>query len=109
MRATYLLYELAWAAPVIVIQWLVAGSELWRRRRAISLAVAAATLYLAACDGFALGHGIWRVDSRRVLGLSLGPLPLEEALFYLVTNVMAAQGFVMLTGYLREKRSARKR
>ena len=108
MRATYLLYELGWALPVILIQWLVAGRELWRRRRVLGLAVAVATLYLAACDAFALGHGIWRVDPRRVLGLRFGPLPLEEAVFYLVTNIMAAQGFVMLTGYLREKRPVRK-
>ena len=103
MRAAYLVYELAWALPVIAVQWAVAGRELWRRRRVLALAVTLATLYLAACDGFALGHGIWRVDPRRVLGLHVGPLPLEEAVFYGVTNLMAAQGFVMLTGYLREK------
>ena len=103
MRSAYLLYELAWALPVIGVQWVVAGRELWRRRRVLALTVTLATLYLAACDAFALGHGIWRVDPRRVLGLHFGPLPLEEALFYLVTNIMAAQGFVMLAGYLRER------
>lgn len=104
MRDAYLLYELAWALPVIGIQWVVAGRELWRRRRALALTVMLSTLYLAACDGFALGHGIWRVDPRRVLGLRLGPLPLEELVFYFVTNVMAAQGFVMIAGSLRERR-----
>ena len=103
MRWTYLLYELAWALPVIAIQWAVARRELWRCRRVLALTVTLATLYLAGCDAFALGHGIWRVDPRRVLGLHFGPLPLEEAVFYFVTNVMAAQGFVMLTGYLRER------
>ena len=104
MRAGYLVYELTWAVPVILLQWAVAGRELWRWRRLLTAAVLLATLYLGACDAFALGHGIWRVDPRRVLGVSLGPLPLEELLFYLLTNVMAAQGFVMLTGYLRERR-----
>ncbi len=103
MRTTYLVYELLWALPVIAVQWAVAGRELWRLRRVLVLAVLIATFYLAACDAFALGHGIWRVDPRRVLGVHFGPLPLEEALFYFVTNVMAAQGFVMLTGYLRER------
>ncbi|MBV9851075.1 MAG: hypothetical protein JO250_15500 [Armatimonadetes bacterium] len=49
-----------------------------------------------------------RVDPRRVLGLRFGPLPLEEAVFYLVTNMMAAQGFVLIAGYLRERRLAEK-
>ena len=104
MSFAYLVYELAWALPVIAVQWAVAWRELWARRGVLALTVTLATLYLAACDAFALGHGIWRVDPRRVLGLHFGPLPLEEAVFYLVTNVMAAQGFVMLAGYLRERR-----
>ena len=49
----------------------------------------------------AMASGAWiRAAS---LACTSAPLPLEEAVFYLVTNVMAAQGFVMLTGYLRER------
>jgi len=107
MRHTYLLYELAWAVPVLALQWLAAGRELWRRRRALFAAVGLGTLYLAVCDAFALGHGIWQVDPRRTLGLRLGPLPLEEALFYLLTNLMAAQGFILIAGFLRERQKRR--
>ncbi len=104
MPTAYLTYELVWAVPVILLQWAVAGRALWPHRRVLTLAVTISTLYLAACDGFALGHGIWRVDPRRVLGLHLGPLPLEEFLFYLLTNIMAAQGFVLIVGYLRKQK-----
>lgn len=107
MRDAYLLYELTWALPVIVLQWLVAGRELWRCRRVLALTVVLATGYLASCDAFALGHGIWRVDPRRVVGLRFGPLPLEELVFYFVTNIMAAQGFVMIAGFLRERDARR--
>lgn len=103
-HGTYLAYELVWALPVIAVQWAVAGRELWRWRRLLGVAVLLATLYLGACDAFALGHGIWRVDPARVVGLYAGPLPLEELVFYFVTNIMAAQGFVMIAGYLRERR-----
>lgn len=106
-HGTYLAYELAWALPVIFVQWAVAGRELWRWRRLLCVAVLLATLYLGACDAFALGHGIWRVDPSRVAGLYVGPLPLEELVFYFVTNIMAAQGFVMIAGYLRERRKSR--
>lgn len=103
MRDTYLVYELAWALPVIALQWAAAWRELWRCRRVLVLAVFISTLYLVSCDAFALGHGIWRVDPHRVLGLHFGPLPLEEFIFYFVTNIMAAQGFVLIAGFLRER------
>ena len=97
-------YELAWAVPVILVQWVVAWRELWRWRRLLAVSALLATLYLGACDAFALGHGIWRVDPARTLGLKAGPLPLEEFVFYGVTNLMAAQGFIMLAGCLRDRR-----
>lgn len=104
MRHTaYLVYELGWALPVIAVQWVAAGRELWRWRRLLAAAVLLSTVYLGACDAFALGHGIWRVDPARVVGVSLGVLPLEELVFYFLTNVMAAQGFVMIAGFLRER------
>ena len=103
-HTAYLSYELWWALPVVAVQWVAAGRELWRWRRLLIVTVLLATAYLGACDAFALGHGIWRVDPRRVVGLYAGPLPLEELLFYFVTNIMAAQGFVMIAGYLRERK-----
>ena len=105
----YLSYELWWALPVVAVQWIVAGRELWRWRRLLLVTVFLATAYLGACDAFALGHGIWRVDPARVVGLYAGPLPLEELVFYFVTNIMAAQGFVMIAGYLRERKSGMSR
>jgi len=104
-HSAYLRYELLWALPVIALQWLVAGRELWRWRRLLAATITLATLYLAACDSFALGHGIWCVDPSRTVGVSVGPLPLEELIFYFVTNIMAAQGFVLLAGFLRERRA----
>ncbi len=100
----YLSYELWWALPVIAVQWLAAGRELWRWRRLLVVSVTLATVYLGACDAFALGHGIWSVDKARVVGIHAGPLPLEELVFYFVTNVMAAQGFVLIAGFLRDRR-----
>jgi lycopene cyclase domain-containing protein len=106
-HTTYLIYEIAWALPVIAVQWAVARRELWRWRRLLIAAVLVSTLYLGACDAFALGHGIWRVDPARVVGIYAGPLPLEEFVFYFVTNIMAAQGFVMIVGFLRERQATR--
>ena len=100
----YLSYELWWALPVIVVQWIAAGRELWRWRRLLAVSVTLATAYLGACDAFALGHGIWSVDPKRVIGVYAGALPLEEFIFYFVTSIMAAQGFVIIAGFLRERK-----
>ncbi len=68
------------------------------------VSVGLATAYLGACDAFALGRGIWQVDPARVVGVYAGTLPLEELIFYFVTSIMAAQGFVIIAGFLRERR-----
>lgn len=100
----YVRYELFWAAPVIALQWLVAARELWRWRRLLFAVILLSTLYLSVCDAFALESGIWRVDPSRVVGIYVRHLPLEEFIFYFVTSIMAAQAFVMLTGFLRERK-----
>ena len=102
---TYLLYELSWAMPVIAVQWAAGWRELWRWRRLLVVSVLAATVYLGACDAFALGRGIWQVDRARVVGIYAGALPLEELVFYFVTSIMAAQGFLIIAGFLRERQA----
>ena len=94
-EGTYLGLILAWAAPVLALQWAYAGGEIWARRRAWALGVAAPTLYLWAADAIAIRSGIWRISEVHTLGPSLGPLPLEEAAFFLVTNLLVVQGLIL--------------
>jgi lycopene cyclase domain-containing protein len=106
-HGTYLLFELTWALPVIAIQWLVGPGCLWASRRLLLSAVGVVTLYLSLADALAITGGIWSISPARTLGLSLGPLPLEEALFFLVTNVMVVQSIVLIRSdepWLRVKR-----
>jgi lycopene cyclase domain-containing protein len=92
---TYLGLILAWAAPVLAGQWAFAGREIWERRRAFALAVAVPTLWLWMADAVAISSGIWHISERFTLGPALGPLPLEEAVFFLVTNLLAVQGLLL--------------
>ena len=94
-EGTYLGLILAWSAPVLALQWAYAGREIWARRRAWALGVAAPTLYLWAADGAAIRLGIWRISEAHTLGPSLGPLPLEEAVFFLATNLLVVQGLIL--------------
>jgi lycopene cyclase domain-containing protein len=105
-EATYLGLILAWAAPVLALQWAYAGGEIWARRRAWALGVAAPTLYLWVADAIAIRSGIWRISEVHTLGPSLGPLPLEEAVFFLVTNLLVVQGLLL---FLRAPRGAEAR
>jgi lycopene beta-cyclase len=86
---------LAWAVPVLAGQWLYAGSAIWARRRAVLLGIAVPTLYLWVADGVAIALGIWEISERYTVGIHFGPLPLEEALFFLVTNILIVQGLVL--------------
>lgn len=95
-QSTYLLFELTWAVPVIAIQWLAGPGCLWASRRLLLLTIGAATLYLSLADAFAIANGIWSINPQRTLGLQFGPLPLEEAIFFLVTNAMVVQSMVLL-------------
>lgn len=94
-RGTYLGLILAWAAPVLALQWAYAGREIWARRRVFALAVAVPTAYLWMADAAAIGMGIWHISEALTLGPALGPLPLEEAVFFLVTNLLVVQGLIL--------------
>lgn len=92
---TYLGLILAWAAPVLAGQWFWAGAAIWARRRVWALAIALPTLYLWVADAVAIRLGIWSIADRFTTGLHLLGLPLEEAVFFLVTNVLVVQGLML--------------
>jgi lycopene cyclase domain-containing protein len=86
---------LAWAAPVAALQWAVGGGVLWRERRLLTVAVGVPTLYLCVADRLAIGRGIWTISPEHTTGILIGGLPVEEATFFLVTNLMLVQGLVL--------------
>jgi lycopene beta-cyclase len=91
----YLGLILAWAAPVLAGQWAFAGSELWARRTLLLPAVAAPTLYLWFADWIAIRLGIWEISTTYTTGLMLDTLPIEEAVFFMVTNILVVQGILL--------------
>ena len=50
---------------------------------------------LWVADAIAIHLGIWRISERYTLGPAVGPLPLEEAVFFLVTNLLVVQGLLL--------------
>jgi len=92
----YLGATLVWAGPVLAFQWFVGAPYLWRVRPTVALAVAVPTAYLCLADRIALAFGIWTISGDLSTGVTLLGLPLEEAVFFLVTNVLVVQGIVLL-------------
>lgn len=92
----YLGAILVWAGPVLTLQWFIGGPYLWRVRRTVALAVAAPTVYLWCADRVALGLGVWTISTDLSTGLAPLGLPVEEAIFFLVTNTLVVQGIVLL-------------
>jgi lycopene cyclase domain-containing protein len=95
-QLTYLTFELLWALPVIALQWAVGRRVLWEHRRILLVAVALATLYLSVADSVAIDQGIWTLHAPRIVGVKLGDLPIEEILFFLLTNAMVVQSVVLV-------------
>lgn len=93
---TYLVYELVWALPIIAGQWALAHAVFRANLRTLLLGVAIPTAYLCAADALAIRVGIWSLNPELTLNIWLGGLPLEEGVFFLVTNVMVVQGIIML-------------
>lgn len=68
---------------------LVLGVRVWRRLRRLALTVAPVVAMFAVWDLYAVSSGHWRFDPEQTTGLTLGPLPIEELLFFVVVPVCA--------------------
>ncbi|SDQ92245.1 lycopene cyclase domain-containing protein [Natronobacterium texcoconense] len=91
----YLGSLLFWAGPILAIQWAFGLTYLWHVRRPVALAVSLPTLYLWLADRIAIEWGIWVISETHTTGYALAGLPIEEALFFLLTNVFVVQGIVL--------------
>ena len=93
----YLGLLLVWVAPPLALQRAVAGDLLRPRladRVVLALPVA---LWLCTADRLALADGIWSIAPASSTGGLLLGLPLEEALFFLLTTLLVTDGLVLAT------------
>ncbi|MEM9226933.1 MAG: lycopene cyclase domain-containing protein [Verrucomicrobiota bacterium] len=91
----YLALILVWACPVLAFQWAYGGGTLYRLRRVALPAILAPTAYLCVVDMIALKLGIWVINPATSTGIHLYLLPLEEGLFFLLTNLLVVQGLLL--------------
>ncbi len=94
-QTLYLGAILTWAAPVLALQWVVGAPQLLEAKRTVLIGVLGPTLFLWVADRIALSQGIWVLSETYTTGLTIGGLPIEEATFFLLTNLFVVQGLVL--------------
>jgi lycopene cyclase domain-containing protein len=105
---TYMGLLFAWALPPVMIQTAFGADILWRRRKIILLSVVPMTLYLAASDKLAITTGTWTISPEQSVGINLlGRLPVEELLFFMMTNVLITLGITLVSSVESKQRAAR--
>ena len=94
--ATYFALECVWALIPIGIQLFFGADILWHHRRLVALTILPLTLYLSIADSFAIGSGTWTIAPGQSFNLFIGALPVEELVFFLLTNTLIAFGVTLL-------------
>ena len=93
----YLALELIWALPPIMLQLGFGADILWRHRRLVLMGLVPTTLYLSAADALAIASGTWTINPALSLQIYLGGiLPLEEFIFFALTNIMLTFGMILV-------------
>ena len=82
---------------IIILQFWFARETLIRQWRLFLAGVMIPFLWLSFADRLAIGDGIWDISLDRSLGIFILGLPLEEAVFFLITNILIVQGLLALS------------
>lgn len=104
---TYLSIILFWALPPIFIQLLFGADILWHYRKLVFWGIVVPAMYLSLMDIVALNQTTWSISTSQTTGiLFFRILPLEEILFFFVTNILIAFGMTLLLANVSQERFA---
>ena len=102
---TYLSITLFWALPAIFPQLLYGADILWHHRKLVFLSIFIPGIYLSLADVIALKDTTWAISPAQTTGiLFFGILPLEEVVFFFITNILIAFGVTLLLSNIGRQR-----
>jgi lycopene cyclase domain-containing protein len=105
IKWTYLGITLFWALPAILPQLLFGADILWHYRTLVFWAIMVPGTYLSLMDIVALKDTTWSISPSQTTGvLFFGILPLEEVVFFFITNVLITFGMTLLLANVSEGR-----
>ncbi len=94
---TYLSITLFWALPAILPQMLFGADILWHHRKLVFWSILVPGTYLSLMDILALKETTWSISPSQTTGiLFFGILPLEEVVFFFITNILIVFGMTLL-------------
>lgn len=93
---TYLALELSWALIPVMVQLAFGADILWHYRKLVLWALIPTTIYLCIGDALAIESGTWTIDPAQSTGILILGLPLEEAIFFLLTNTLVVFGVTLV-------------
>ena len=106
-RWTYLSIILFWALPPIILQTLFGADILWQHRRLVFWGIFVPGAYLSLMDIAALTDATWSISPAQTTGiLFFGILPLEEVVFFFITNMLIVFGMTLLLANASQQRLA---
>jgi len=86
-----------WALPAILPQFLFGADILWHYRKLVALAILIPATYLSLMDIIALKATTWAISPAQTTGiLFFDILPLEEVVFFFITNTLIAFGMTLM-------------
>lgn len=96
-KSLYLGLILTWALPVMLLQWFFGYEYLVQNIKVVFSLIFVPTIYLWFADWVAIDlMSIWTISEKYTLGVSVFGLPIEEMVFFLMTNIMVVQGLTLL-------------
>ncbi|KAJ6035914.1 phytoene synthase, partial [Penicillium herquei] len=96
-KYTYIGMILGWACSWLLFQWIVCSHlAINLPIKELLISVMLPTTFLWMVDTLSLGNGTWVIENSTKLDIQVwGKLDIEEALFFLVTNIMIVQGMII--------------
>jgi putative membrane protein len=96
LPGVYLSLILVWGLIPLILQLAFGADYLIAGWRLLLPGVLTPTVYLWELDAFAIRGGTWTIDPRQTTGWMLAGLPMEEMLFFFVTNLIIAFGIYLM-------------
>lgn len=104
---TYLSITLFWAFPAIFPQLLYGADILWHHRKLVLLSILIPGIYLSLADMAALTGATWSIARDQTTGIRFfGILPVEEVVFFFITNILITFGMTLLLSKISRQRFA---
>jgi lycopene beta-cyclase len=91
----YLIQLLLWIIPIILVEWLFGFRTFLRNATAIWIPTLLGGLFFSFTNAVAVRERIWFYDRHQTLGIFVGPLPVEDVLFYFLSCLLVAQTFLL--------------